>query len=143
MFVVIVMIMVVIPVIMITITVVFALVFAMPLAGAHIMSMNPVVTVFRPMAGYPHPQVSIVPIGWTIIIRPISYLDRDSDGVGRWPNKHASRQENRCKNRNFPFHSVINHSVLNHAQEAISSSLLATACLPKKIFLLTQSVSSV
>jgi hypothetical protein len=55
MFVVIVMIMVVLPVIMITIMVVFALVFAMPLAGAHIMSMNPVVTVFRPMAGYPHP----------------------------------------------------------------------------------------
>jgi hypothetical protein len=121
MFVVIVMIMVVIAVIMITVMVAFALVFAMPFAGAHIMAMNPFVMMFRPMAGYPHPQVSIVPIRWTIVIRPITYLDRDSDGVGRWPNKHANRQESRYKNRKFPFHSVINHSVLNHSQEAISS----------------------
>jgi hypothetical protein len=125
MFVVIVMIMVVIAVIMITVMVAFALVFAMPFAGAHIMAMNPFMMMFRPMAGYPHPQVSIVPIRWTIVIRPITYLDRDSDGVGRWPNKHANRQESRYKNRKFPFHSVINHSVLNHSQEAISSSRVA------------------
>jgi hypothetical protein len=85
--------------------------FAMPLATALVMPMNPSVMVFPPIPGYPHPFVAIVPIARTVgIIRPITHVDREPDRQGAWPDQHANRQESHCKNRKFRFHSVVNCS---------------------------------
>jgi hypothetical protein len=85
--------------------------FAMPLATALIMPMNPSVMVFPPIPRYPHPFVAIVPIARTVgIIRPITHVDREPDRHGAWPDQHANRQESHCKNRKFRFHSVVNCS---------------------------------
>lgn len=79
--------------------------FALKLAMARIMPMNPFVMVFPPMPGYPHPFVATVPIARTICVkRLITHLDRDPDRHGAWPDKHANRQESHCKNRKFRFH---------------------------------------
>jgi hypothetical protein len=79
--------------------------FAMKLAMARIMPMNPFV-MRPPMPGYPHPFVATVPIARTVgVIRPITHLDRDPDRHGAWPDKHANRQESHYKDRKFCFHS--------------------------------------
>lgn len=80
--------------------------FLMPLASALIASMNPFVTV--PMAGNPDELVATVPITHTVVIRPITYLDRESDRVGALLGKHASGQQSHCKNCEFRFH---NHNI--------------------------------
>jgi hypothetical protein len=106
---------IVIVVVFITIVVVVMVVlsgmFAMPLATALIMPMHPVVMVFPPIPGYPHPFVATVPIARTIgVIRPITHVDREPDRHGAWPDKHANRQESHCESRKFHFHNVINGS---------------------------------
>jgi hypothetical protein len=74
---------IVIVVVFITIVVMMVVVvlsgmFAMPLATALIMPMHPVVMVFPPRPGYPHPFVATVPIARTIgVIRPITHVDRE------------------------------------------------------------------
>lgn len=107
--------MIVIVVVFITIVVMVVVMlsgmFAMPLATALIMPMHPVVMVFPPRPGYPHPFVATVPIARTIgVIRPITHVDREPDRHGAWPDQHANRQESHCKNRKFRFHSVVNCS---------------------------------
>ena len=99
------MILVVVFVMIVVLVVMLVLVFAMELALAHIMPMNPFMMVFRPMPGYPHPIVTIVPIERTIVIRPVTQLDRDPDRHGAWPHNHANRQESHYKNCKFLFHS--------------------------------------
>jgi hypothetical protein len=79
--------------------------FAMKLATAQIMPMNPFV-MGTPMPSYPHPFVATVPIARTLgVIWPITHLDRDPERQGAWPDKHANRQESHYKDRKFCFHS--------------------------------------
>ena len=92
--------------IVVMVVVVLSGMFAMPLATALIMPMHPVVMVFPPIPGYPHPFVATVPIARTIgVIRPITHVDGEPDRHGAWPDQHANRQESHCKNRKFRFHS--------------------------------------
>jgi hypothetical protein len=95
-------------VVFITIAVVVVLpgMLAVELATAFIMPMTPSM-MFSPGPGYPHPFVTTVPIGRALVIWPIAQIDRDPDRRGVWPDQHANRQENRCKNRKFCFHSSL------------------------------------
>ena len=65
---------------------------AMPFATALIMAVLPSM-VFAPTPGYPHPFVAIVPIDRTLVIWPITHVDRDPDRHRARPDKHANRQE--------------------------------------------------
>ena len=65
---------------------------AMPFATALIMAVLPSM-VFAPTPGYPYPFVAIVPIGRTLVIWPITHVDRDPDRHRARPDKHANRQE--------------------------------------------------
>ncbi len=91
-------------VVMVLVLVMLVLVLAMELATAHIVPMNPFV-IFVPMSGYPHPIVTIIPIERTLVIRPITQLDRDGEPHGAWPDHQANRQESHYQNRKFCFHS--------------------------------------
>ena len=102
--------------------------FAMPLATALIMPMNPFVMVFRPMPGYPHPFVAIFPIARTIgVIRLITQIDRDPERHGAWPDKHANRQESHRENRKLRFHNVINCS---YEGDSLAASFATAALSP-------------
>ena len=65
---------------------------AMPFATALIMAVLPSM-VFAPTPGYPYPFVAIVPIDRTLVIWPITHVDRDPDRHRARPDKHANRQE--------------------------------------------------
>jgi len=65
---------------------------AMPFATALIMAVLPSM-VFAPTPGYPYPFVAIVPIDRTLVIWPITHVDRDPDRHRARADKHANRQE--------------------------------------------------
>jgi hypothetical protein len=94
-------------IVIVVVVVMFAGMLSMPLAMALIMPMNPFVMVFPPMPRYPHPFVATVPIARTLVIWPITHLDREPDRHGVWPDNHANRQESHRKNRKFRFHKSL------------------------------------
>jgi len=65
---------------------------AMPFATALIMAVLPSM-VFAPTPGHPYPFVAIVPIDRTLVIWPITHVDRDPDRHRARPDKHANGQE--------------------------------------------------
>src|SRR3984893_8247074 len=104
-FVVVIMVLIVVFVMIMVLVVMLVLVFAMELALTLIMPVNPFMMVFRPMSGYPHPIVTILPVERTIVIRPATQLDRAPDRHCAWPHHQANRQESHYKSCKFRFHS--------------------------------------
>ncbi len=108
MIVVVVVIMIVVMIIVIVMMVVVMLtgVFAMELASAFIMPMNPFMMMSGPMSRHPYPEIAIIPIARTLgVIGAIADLDRDPERHHTGPGNQANRQESYCKNREFCFHN--------------------------------------
>jgi len=60
--------------VVVPVVVMFSGVFTMEFAVTLITPMYPMVT-FPPMPWYPHPLVTAIPIGWTVVKRSITYFD--------------------------------------------------------------------
>ena len=82
--------MVLVVVVVVMVLVMLVCMFTPPFASALVIPMNPAAMI--EMAGHKHPFVPVLPVAPTLVIRPITEINFNTDRPSTWVNQHTGRQ---------------------------------------------------